>query len=301
MQFNQLRYVLEAANKKSFSAAAKSLFVSQPSLSQQIMNLEKELGIPLFIRHSKSVSLTEAGEYFVQSARRILNDTEQLKYSMLKYSSLQTGTLKLGMLWIGGYLNLPQLITDYHDQHPLVTCHLDVEGSKTLFHMLKARDLHAIFIIGSEKQLLNQDLHYQKIMEDRYMAVISTDNPLSRRSILSISDLADQKIILPSKASAFRPDLERLFIQNNISPSVLCETSQSDIAIQLASNNLAIGFSSNSIAVRLKNPGCKIVPLEVTLSRPIYYVTHKNMLNYPTVHSFTDFIKDRFQPDKPIP
>ena len=68
-----------------------------------------------------------------------------------------------------------------------------------------------------------------------------------------------------------------------------CETSQSDIVIQLASNNLAIGFSSNSIAVRLKNPGCKIVPLEVTLSRPIYYVTHKDMLNYPTIHSFTDF------------
>ena len=79
-------------------------------------------------------------------------------YSMLKYSSLQTGTLKLGMLWIGGYLNLPQLITDYHDRHPLVTCHLDVEGSKTLFHMLKARDLHAIFIIGSEKHLLNQSV-----------------------------------------------------------------------------------------------------------------------------------------------
>lgn len=87
-------------------------------------------------------------------------DTEQLKYSMLKYSSLQTGTLKLGMLWIGGYLNLPQLITDYHDRHPLVTCHLDVEGSKTLFHMLKARDLHAIFIIGSEKQLRNQSVWY---------------------------------------------------------------------------------------------------------------------------------------------
>lgn len=91
-------------------------------------------------------------------ARRILNDTEQLKYSMLKYSSLQTGTLKLGMLWIGGYLNPPQLITDYHDRHPLVTCHLDVEGSKTLFHILKARDLHAIFIIGSEKQLRNQSV-----------------------------------------------------------------------------------------------------------------------------------------------
>lgn len=300
MQFNQLRYVLEAADKKSFSAAAKALFVSQPSLSQQIMNLEKELGISLFIRHSKSVSLTEAGEYFVQSARRILNDTKQLKDNMLKYSSLQIGTLKLGMLWIGGYLKLPQLITDYHDLHSQVTCHLNVEGSNTLFQMLKSRDLHAIFIISSEKQLLHQDLYYQKIMEDRYMAVISVDNPLSNKSVLSISDLADQKVILPSKASAFRPDLERLFIQHNISPSVLCETSQSDIVIQLASNNLAIGFSSNSIATRLQNPGCRIVPLEVALSRPIYYVTHKDMLNYPTVHSFTEFIKNRFQTDCPL-
>ena len=300
MQFNQLRYVLEAADKKSFSAAAKSLFVSQPSLSQQIMNLEKELGISLFIRHSKSVSLTEAGEYFVQSARRILNDTEQLKDNMLKYSSLQTGTLKLGMLWIGGYLKLPQLITDYHDLHSQVTCHLNVEGSNTLFQMLKSRDLHAIFIISSEKQLLHQDLYYQKIMEDRYMAVISVDNPLSNKSVLSISDLADQKVILPSKASAFRPDLERLFIQHTISPSVLCETRQSDIVIQLASNNLAIGFSSNSIATRLQNPGCRIVPLEVALSRPIYYVTHKDMLNYPTVQSFTEFIKNRFQTDCPL-
>ena len=78
MQFHQLRYVLEVANEKSISAAAKKLYLSQPSLSQQIINLEKELGIPLFVRHSKSVTLTDAGEQFVQSAKRILNEKEQL-------------------------------------------------------------------------------------------------------------------------------------------------------------------------------------------------------------------------------
>ena len=64
MQIHQLRYALKVAEKKSFSAAAKELFIAQPSLSQQILKLEQELGIPLFVRHSKSVSLTEAGEYF---------------------------------------------------------------------------------------------------------------------------------------------------------------------------------------------------------------------------------------------
>ena len=71
MQLQQLRYFLEIAKEKSISAAAKNLYISQPSLSQQIINLEKELGISLLIRHSKSVSLSEAGyyEYYQEQAR----------------------------------------------------------------------------------------------------------------------------------------------------------------------------------------------------------------------------------------
>ena len=76
MQIHQLRYVLAVAENKSFSAAAKKLFLAQPSLSQQIINLEKELGIALFVRHPKSVTLTDAGEQFLKSARRIGPDAE---------------------------------------------------------------------------------------------------------------------------------------------------------------------------------------------------------------------------------
>ena len=108
MQIQQMRYVLAAAEKKSFSAAAKALFLSQPSLSQQILHLEKELGVSLFVRHSKSVSLTEAGEQFVTAARRILNEVDQLAENMKKYSILEAGTLRIGLLWIAGYLQLPE-------------------------------------------------------------------------------------------------------------------------------------------------------------------------------------------------
>ena len=132
-------------------------FVSELLTQEEIQKLYPEYKI-IKVSEFKNNEITINKKFFEKINVLLLNDTEQLKYSMLKYSSLQTGTLKLGMLWIGGYLNLPQLITDYHDRHPLVTCHLDVEGSKTLFHILKARDLHAIFIIGSEKQLLNQSV-----------------------------------------------------------------------------------------------------------------------------------------------
>ena len=95
MQLHQMRYVLEAAKKKSFSAAAKSLYLSQPSLSQQILHLEKELGIALFERHSKSVSLTEAGEQFVASANRYTYRVDRLKENMEKFSLLEAGTLRI--------------------------------------------------------------------------------------------------------------------------------------------------------------------------------------------------------------
>lgn len=291
MQIQQLRYVIKAAETGNFSAAAKSLFLSQPSLSQQILNLEQELGIPLFIRHSKSVTLTDAGEQFVKSAHRIVNEVDQLTENMKKYSLLQSGTLRIGMLWIAGYLKLPKAITDYHKLYPGITYHLSIEGSNTLLNMLSSRDINAAFVISSEKDLQQKDFYYKKIMNDYYMAIVSVQNPLSQKDVLSIQDLDNEPIIMPAKASSFRKDLEQVFSKHGIVPNVLCETSQSDIVMQLAGQNFAIGFSSNSIAQTLKNDSSRVIPLEVSLSRPVYYVTLKELLNYPVIQSFTSFIE----------
>ncbi|BDZ78200.1 LysR family transcriptional regulator [Claveliimonas bilis] len=291
MQLQQMRYVLAAAEKNSFSAAAKSLFISQPSLSQQIGNLEKELGIPLFIRHSKSVTLTDAGEQFVIQAQRILNRVDQLSDTMKKYSLQQSGTLRIGMLWIAGYLGLSSVITDYHKRYPHITYHLKVEGSNTLLKMLSSREIDAAFVISTDNILAEEDLYYQQLMDDRYMVILSAQNPLSSKSSLTIQDLKEEKIIMPAKASAFRQNMEQLFAQNNISPNVLCETSQSDLVMQLASQGLAVGFASRSIARKLQNPACRILPLKPRISRPIYYVTLKELLDYPPIRSFTSFVE----------
>lgn len=291
MQLQQIRYVLAAAEKKSFSAAAKALFLSQPSLSQQIMHLEKELGVALFIRHSKSVSLTEAGEQFVSSAQRIINEIDLLTDTMKKYSLLEAGTLRIGLLWIAGYLQLSKVITDYHQLFPRISYQLHVEGSNTLLKMLSDRQINAAFVIMSSDLSSQEDFYCHKLMNDYYVAVVSADHPLADKSVLSIRDLDGVDILMPAKESAFRKDIERVFSDHHVSPNILCETSQSDIVMQLASQNLAVGFSSRSIAEKLLTPKCRIIPLEVRLSRPVYYVTLRELLNVPTVRSFTDFVK----------
>ncbi|WP_033124379.1 LysR family transcriptional regulator [Eubacterium sp. ER2] len=291
MQIQQMRYVLAAAEKKSFSAAAKALFLSQPSLSQQILHLEKELGVPLFVRHSKSVTLTEAGEQFVSSARRILNEVDQLSENMKKYSVLEAGTLRVGMLWIAGYLRLPRVITDYHRLFPGIRYQLHVEGSNTLLAMLDSRQINAAFVIGSDTLSAREEYDCHKLMDDYYVAVMYREHPLAGRPLLSISDLDGKDILMPAKESSFRRDIEQVFSDHHIAPNVICETSQSDIVMQLASQNLAVGFSSRSIAEKLLMPECCIVPLEVRLSRPIYYVTLRELMDVPAVRSFTEFVR----------
>lgn len=292
MQIHQLRYVLAVAENRSFSAAAKRLFLSQPSLSQQIINLEKELGIALFVRHSKSVALTDAGEQFVKSARRILNETDQLSDLMQKYSRLKSGTLHIGLLWIAGYLNLSRVLTDFHKLYPGISFSLKVDGSNALLEMLNSRTINSAFVIGTEDSLRNNDeLAYFKILDDRYSAIVSVQNPLWRKTVMKIEDLDGQNIIMPAKESAFRKELEQAFDSHLISPNILCETSQSDIVMQLASQNLAIGFASTAIAKSLKTDDYVIVPLEPPLLRTIYYVTLKELIDYPAIREFTDYVK----------
>lgn len=301
MQLQQLRYFLEVADTGNITAAARSLYISQPSLSQQIMNLEKEMGIPLLVRHSKSVSLTDAGEQFAVHARRILGGADQLADLMQKHSMLQEGTLRLGILFIAGYLNLFQVLTDYRNRYPQLSYRLTIDGSAALLGQLLDRALHAAFLISSENQLrLHEDLYYEKVIDDYYVAVVSVRNPLSQKQRIAIGDLRDQQIIMPSTTSALYRQLEQLFENAGIQPEILCCTSQSDIVCHLAARDFGVGISSNTIARTLKTRELAIIPLEPALYRTIYYVTLKELLDYPSIRSFTRFVEQysfsRLQP-----
>lgn len=295
MQMQQLRYFLEIAREKNISAAAKNLYLSQPSLSQQIRKLEEELEVPLLIRHSKSVSLTDAGEQFAHHAQRILGGVDQLSELMHKQSLLEAGTLKIGLLWIAGYTNLPKILHDYHNLHPGLNYSFLVNGSTHLQKMLLARKIHAAFIISTEEQLEQEsDLYACKIHEDFYSVVISCQNPLSAKKSIFVEDLKDTPIIMPAPASALRKSLDRIFEEAGITPKILCETSQSDLVIQLAAHDLGVGISSQSIAGSMQDGTYAILPFETRLHRSIFYVTLKELLDYPSIRSFTRYVK-RYQ------
>jgi DNA-binding transcriptional LysR family regulator len=291
MQLQQLRYFIEVAQTGSISTAAKNLYLSQPSLSQQIINLEKELGISLLIRHSRSVSLSDAGEQFLVHARRIVGETEQLSELMQKHSLLQTGTLHIGMLWIANHLNLLDILSDYKKIYTGLQYELTIDGSLSLLEKLSMRKLHAAFIIGNEHALAQQkDLFFRKIQEEHYVAVVPAESPLAGRESLSVQELRDVPLILPDKKSALYQHLQQYFDQYYIKPNCICHTSRTDVVISLVSHGFGVGFSSYSIARKFSSENFRIIALEEGLKRTIFYATLTELLDYPSIRTFTRYV-----------
>ncbi len=110
MELRQLQYVLQIAAEKNFSRAADKLHIAQPSLSQQLSKLEKELGVMLFQRNTSSVELTYAGSKFVEQAQIIIDGVELLRQEMSDISELRTGRVVVGSMPITGAHLLPHVL-----------------------------------------------------------------------------------------------------------------------------------------------------------------------------------------------
>lgn len=120
MELRQLQYVLQIAAEKNFSRAADKLHIAQPSLSQQLSKLEKELGVMLFQRNTSSVELTYAGSKFVEQAQIIIDGVELLRQEMSDISELRTGRVVVGSMPITGAHLLPHVLPVFKQNYPEV-------------------------------------------------------------------------------------------------------------------------------------------------------------------------------------
>ena len=118
MDSNQFEYVIAVAEEKNFSKVAKKLYISQPSLSQYIMRLEKQLGIKLFDRTTNSLTLTFAGEKYLESAKNIQSLENRLRWELNDIADSKKGRLTIGIPFPTERYILPSLLPEFHRQFP---------------------------------------------------------------------------------------------------------------------------------------------------------------------------------------
>ena len=182
MDFNMLRYFVTVADEGSISRAAEVLFLSQPSLSQQIQRLEKEMNTRLFLREARGVALTPAGHIFLRYARSVLEQTANLKAELSFLGEEITGETRIAAESLS--TPLARLCCDFHRCYPHAQAdfvHLNSVPAPEIVVTTNVLDR----LVWSGRELLHEEL----------MIALNTGHPLARRTVLSLEELKDEVFI----------------------------------------------------------------------------------------------------------
>ena len=216
MTIIQLEYLLAVANHGSFSLAAEHCFVTQPSLSMQIKNLEEELGVILLDRTKKPVIPTESGTVVLERSREAIKAYNLVKECVSELKGEIAGTLRLGVIpTVAPYL-LHLFIPDFAKRYPKVE--LDIREMKTadIISALQKDVLDAAILAGG---MCPESITEQELFNDRFFAYVSPSNPLYERNNIRVEDIDMRELLLLSDGHCMREQILELCQAHSAVPS----------------------------------------------------------------------------------
>ncbi|CAH0124396.1 HTH-type transcriptional regulator GltC [Microbacterium foliorum] len=245
MELQQLRYVIEVAATSSFTRAAERCFVTQSALSHQVAALERELGERLFVRSSRSVRVTEAGEAFLEHARTAVAAAENARDAASSAGGRVVGTLRLGIIPTVTALDVPALIARFRSAHPDARVELTVGNSDALVDALRRGELDAA-LLGLRPGVEPRGVAVRELSRERLVAAVPRAHRLAGRRRVRLADLADETFADFPSGTSGRAQSDAAFAAAGIAR---------DVAFEADSAALMLGLVSAGVAVTLLAPG----------------------------------------------
>ena len=220
MDIRQLRSAVAAADELHFGRGARTLGIAPAALGRHIRDLEMELGLPLFERTTRAVSLTAEGQEFVVEGRRILREIDALAGSFRGRARSPSRTLRVGTIDSAAIWLVPRTVARLHEQAPTMTSLLVEDKTIRLLPKLLSGsiDLAIVRLATSE----NPRFHVQHLIYETPVVALPADHVLASRTRLSVRDIADVPLIVPDRRT--RPhshDLTmKLFEENRLVPKI---------------------------------------------------------------------------------
>ena len=217
MNTRHAQLVLAIARFGSITAAAKALYLTQPTLSATLKQIETQIGEPLFVRGRTPLELTPTGELYVQAARRIMQIETQLDEAISALHGKQEGVLHLGMpLRRSGEL-LPQILPDYMAAWPDIRIEVTEGTTQELENRLLHHELDMAFITGDTRC---QELSYRMIASEELVLIAGKGTALARRipsgSTISLAEAARERFVMPGKHLLARQVYDELLERSGI-------------------------------------------------------------------------------------
>ena len=291
MTLQQLTYFLAAAEHGSFSAAAESLLMAQPSLSEQIRRLEAELGVPLFMRAGRGIELTEAGRLLRPHAERTLAEAQAAAESVREVRDMTGGTVAFGTFGSAHHYLLARLVEDFRRRHPHVRVRAIGQNSAEVADAVRDGQLEAGLVV---LPVDDRGLSVTPAIEDELLYVSA--DPERLKAPMTIERLAQAPLILyDARWAAVDPARRQLreLAQNagvTIEPQI--EVEYVTAALELAARKLGDTVSTRSVIdVRGFSRRLGTVGFDPPLMETFAFITRRNAHLSPATREFMALAK----------
>jgi len=280
MNKKQLIYFLKTAELRSIAAAARALNVAQPSISQQIANLEHQLGSQLFIRDFRGVCLTENGERFRRHAESIVRQMEQAKLDIQQSEAEPAGRLAIGMTQpIGNILAVP-LLTAIEKLYPNVELDLSAGLSYRLVELLKAGDVDMILTSPDSSDMTG--IQQEKIFCEKIFIAIgratqnNTFRDLLNRPFITFQELAEHEVFVTDQRDSLGYMLRQYEQKTGITLKHRPPYGQLMTTLQYVADGHGLLLAPSSAYFHIKKIGLvdDIEIIEPKLQRDVMLATH---------------------------
>ncbi|MFC6254910.1 LysR substrate-binding domain-containing protein [Secundilactobacillus hailunensis] len=290
-----LRYFIAVADYTSFTKAAEHLFVTQPTLSRQIMDLENEIGTPLFIRSHHSLKLTNAGNRFLKEAIRIVNEIDNLKKIVNPGEDSQAGSVRIGYQSFLDTGLMYQLLKRVAQKFPQMNLPLFRGTPAELRNQLLTDKCDVVFALSPCIQGL-PNIDYIDLQENQLKIAVPLNHRLAKQNSVDLKDLANEDfIMLDRQVSPFVVDYAvSLCMKNGFSPNASHYVDNAEKALMLTGAGKGITFlhTMNKVSNPIKSFGVKLLNIEGQVNDFNFVLAYKETNPNPLLTTFMSEVSD---------
>lgn len=289
--FRQLQVFAEVARAGSVQRAAEALHLTPPAVSMQVRELESQVGLPLFDREGRRLTLSTAGEYFLVYARRILGTLKEAEDAMARFLRAESGRLTLGMVSSAKYF-LPGLLALFHAEHPAIDVRLKLGNREQMVAMMQAQEIDMAIMGRPPKDWPHRA---EPFAAHPHVLITAPDHRFKGMEEVPAAALANEPFIVREPGSGTRAALEAYLAHHRIQPMFVMQMDSSEAIKQAVMAGLGVGLLSlHTVGLELKlglvsTPAVEGLPIV----RRWHVVTKAGKLLSPAAEAFRYFMLER--------
>src|SRR5262245_22219823 len=300
MDLRRLEIFAKVAELGSFSRAAESLFLTQPTVSEHVRALEDELGVQLLDRLGRGAAPTRAGQLLLGYARRILALATEARQAVDQFQGRVSGELVVGGSTIPGEYVLPALVAQFRTKYPDVSLSLLIGDSRQVAGWVEDGRVEA-GVVGARPTA--RALEARALMDDELVVIVSSQHPWSGRPTIPLNEVKTEPMIARERGSGSREALETALARVGAALTdfrVVAEMGSTQAVKQAVRAGVGIAISSQrAVEVECQAQLISCLRIEgLTIGRSFFLVTHRERSRSPLAQAFLEFVEAQY-PERP--